>query len=248
MPVLRRSLCFAVAAAACAAAAQDSARPNAAMSVPAGDPFAAAPDPRPAPAFRAAAPEQTPARTPISRSGVPPEEADRPSAAATLQKGAWTSGTAVLVIAAVGVWLTILLRRKNPAAAGGLPAEAVEVLGRRRLDGRNSVGLVRVGGRVLVLGIGEGGLSTLCEVDDPAEVDRLAGACRTGQGPGFAAMLQGVARPREAGRPRPGGAGLEGAARTPTRRPPEQPPERPPAREMADFPGRRGRLDVTTPG
>ncbi|WP_162130564.1 flagellar biosynthetic protein FliO [Schlesneria paludicola] len=58
-----------------------------------------------------------------------------------------------------------------------LPDEALEVLGRRTLEPRASVHLVRLGSRVLLLGVGGDGVRTLSEIDDPVEVERLIRAC-----------------------------------------------------------------------
>ena len=231
------------------------------------------------------------ARTPINRGpAAATDPAGRPSAAATLREGAWTSGTAVLLLAGVGLGL-VMLRRRSPTLAGGLPPEAVTVLGRQRVDARNAVTLLRVSGRVLIVGVGEGGMRTLATVEEPAEVDRLAGLCRRpSAAPGFAAMLQSAAgqvasvssaarrgqgeRPAEspaARRTVPPPAEQPPSTRPPSTRPPStlppstQPPStQPPSNQpplqpalrgptaqrpvMADLPGRRGRLDVTTPG
>lgn len=58
-----------------------------------------------------------------------------------------------------------------------LPNEAFELLGRRTLEPRAAVHLVKLGSRVLLLGVGADGVRTLSEVDDPAEVERLIRAC-----------------------------------------------------------------------
>lgn len=223
-----------------------------------------------------AAPEWPPAdrgRTPIGRGSASETDPDgRPSAAATLKKGTWTSGMVVLLLALCGGVTVLTLRKRNPVLAGGLPDEVVAVLGRRRVDGRNSVGLLRVGRRMLVVAVGDGGIQTLCEIDDPVEVDALAGACRAGGGESFGQMLRGVL-PGPNSRPAPSATAASAnptpatptvphatarAAATRSTAPQAQPrPRTPlrdaaqtvPAREMADLPGLRGRtrLDVTTP-
>ena len=169
-------------------------------------------------------------RTPIGRGGEAAQtDGGRPSAAATLRKGMWSSGSAVVVLAVVGGAVVRTLRKRNPQTAGALPREAVDLIGRQRLDAKNAVGLLRVGRRLLIVGIGEDGLRTLGEVTDAAEIDRLAGLCRpAGPGGGFAAMLQSA---------------------VPKAKPAAGPAPKKPA--MADLPGLRGerpgRLDVTTP-
>ena len=54
----------------------------------------------------------------------------------------------------------------------------IEILGKRRIDSRQSIHLVRLGSQILVLGSTATGLRTLTEVTDPVEVDYLAGLCR----------------------------------------------------------------------
>ena len=59
-----------------------------------------------------------------------------------------------------------------------LPIDALELLGRRTIEPKVAVHLVRCGSRVLVLGVGSDGVRTLSEIDDPEEVERLTDACR----------------------------------------------------------------------
>lgn len=70
------------------------------------------------------------------------------------------------------------LKSRTPSAARGLPGEVFEVLGRKAIDPRTSVVLVRCGSRLLVLSQSPHGLSTLTEITDPVEIDCLAGLCR----------------------------------------------------------------------
>ena len=71
-----------------------------------------------------------------------------------------------------------LFQRHAPNAVTRIPTEAIEILGRRPVDQRQSIHLVRCGSRILVLGSSANGLTTLAEVTDPVEVDYLAGLCR----------------------------------------------------------------------
>lgn len=72
------------------------------------------------------------------------------------------------------VWLT----RHGPASLRGLPAEALELLGKRMIEPRVSIHLVRCGPKILVLGVAPDGVRTLTEITDPVEIDLMAGACR----------------------------------------------------------------------
>jgi hypothetical protein len=64
-----------------------------------------------------------------------------------------------------------------PQTARLLPKEAVETLGRMPLPGRRQGQLLRVGNKVILVSFSAGGADVLVEIDDPAEIDRLAGLC-----------------------------------------------------------------------
>jgi len=96
---------------------------------------------------------------------------------------------------ASGQWMTTLLglsiviglilsfayafRKHIPLATKILPPDIVEVLGRRFIDQRNCVQLIRCGNRILIVAHSPThGLQTLGEITDPVEVDALAGRCK----------------------------------------------------------------------
>ncbi|MHB1035585.1 MAG: flagellar biosynthetic protein FliO [Pirellulales bacterium] len=83
----------------------------------------------------------------------------------------------------VGLFLGVvwLIRRGMPAGAMVLPREAVEVLGRAALGGRQQAYLVRCGNKLLLVSVSPAGCETLTEIIDPLEVDRLAGLCQQSQ-------------------------------------------------------------------
>ena len=64
-------------------------------------------------------------------------------------------------------------------AAGAVGGGACEVLARVKLEPRASMHVVRVGGRVLLIGSAADGLTALGEIDDPVEAEALAASCRT---------------------------------------------------------------------
>ena len=109
-----------------------------------------------------------------SSSGSSGESPGRRSSAG----GLWTSFASLAALVLVLVGGARLWKKHGPQHATAVPTEAVEILGRRPLDVRHSVVLVRLGSRILVLGSGPGGLQTLTELSDPVEVDFLAGQCR----------------------------------------------------------------------
>jgi flagellar biogenesis protein FliO len=80
----------------------------------------------------------------------------------------------------LGLFLLVIwsVRRGMPKGAGMLPAEAVEVLGRAPIAGRQHVHLVRCGNKLVLLSAHGAGVETLTEISDPAEVERLQEICR----------------------------------------------------------------------
>ena len=128
---------------------------------PSASPLAEAPrriTPRPASGQTAA----TPGRSPAAR-GVP---------------SPWTAFGSLAVIVGLIVVAARVWKTHGPPIGGGLPSDALEILGRRPLDRRNAIQIVRCGSRILILGVGEDGLRTLAEISDPAEVESLTGICR----------------------------------------------------------------------
>ena len=88
----------------------------------------------------------------------------------------WLAGMVALILGAA-----TLLRKHVPGLSGYLPAEALQVLGKRPLTARHTLHLVRLGSRILVIGSSPQGLNTLGEIRDPVEIDFIAGACREAQ-------------------------------------------------------------------
>lgn len=121
------------------------------------------------------------------------QQTEPPPAAEMLRTGAWTSGLAVVILALIGVTIVTFLKRRHPELSGGLPREVCDVLGRKRIDPRTSVCLVRLNNRILVLGVTADSVAQLSEIDDPVEVDQLAGLCRVSEGntlPSFRGLLR----------------------------------------------------------
>ena len=82
-----------------------------------------------------------------------------------------TAGAVAGVLVALGAVLALMLgtlrvlKRFAPAAVGGRARLPLEVVQRLSLGPKQGVAVVRVGGRVLVLGTGEGGVQPLAELD-----------------------------------------------------------------------------------
>jgi flagellar biogenesis protein FliO len=146
------------------------------------------------------APRNAPARRTI----------DKPSAPTpTTAIGTVVSSLAIVL----GLFLAIVWcsKRFAPAGSAQLPREAVELLGRAPLAGRQSMQLIRVGNRLLLVALSAGGAETLSEITDPVEVEHLAGLCRRGKTDSatasFSRALSQLASEPESPRARTRGAG-----------------------------------------
>jgi flagellar biogenesis protein FliO len=97
--------------------------------------------------------------------------------------GPRTMGAIITVVGSLAVVLGLfwacawLMRRGLPNNARRLPTEAVDVLGRAPLAGRQQMHVLRFGNKLLLVCISASGVDTLGEITDPAEIDRLAGLC-----------------------------------------------------------------------
>ncbi len=185
---------------ACASAqAQAQAARERMTRMAAGPPAVAGPaSPEPV-SVEAAPPAGTEAQPLAPRTAASRDAEPLPSAGS----GGGSAGGYVLpTLAALGVVLGILYGLKVVAAKlGGItparPSASVEVLSRTAIGPKGHVLLLRVGGRVLVVGdSAAGGLRTLDRIDDEDEVAELLRATTAAAGPGidFGALLASVGR------------------------------------------------------
>jgi flagellar biogenesis protein FliO len=122
---------------------------------------------------------------------------DNSQSRSDLSPGSILAALAFVIVIILG--LARLFIRKSPYVMTGIPREAVDVLGRRTLDPRNSVYVVQVGSKILLLGSSAAGMNTLSEITDPIEVATLTSLCRAEQSkrPDVSHWLAGIFR-REA--------------------------------------------------
>lgn len=75
------------------------------------------------------------------------------------------------------VWL---MRKTNPKANAGLPSEVFELVGTSRLNAKQTLQLVRLGSKLLLLVHGDEGTHPIAEITDPEEVEYLTSVCNQG--------------------------------------------------------------------
>ena len=90
----------------------------------------------------------------------------------------WKTLIVLAVIVAVILAAAKHLKKHGPRLSGGIPADAMELLGKRAIDRGQLIYLVRLGSRILIIGSSAAGLQTLGEINDPVEIDYLSGLCR----------------------------------------------------------------------
>ena len=97
---------------------------------------------------------------------------------ASTGSGLWTTiislTTIVSGLSFVAYWL-----RPYLGVTRGLPVEALELLGRRAIEPKVTIHLVRCGGKVLIVSVSPDGARTLSEITDPIEIQRLVAACHS---------------------------------------------------------------------
>jgi flagellar biogenesis protein FliO len=92
-------------------------------------------------------------------------------------------------------FLFVWFSKKNaPRSSGGLPREAVEVLGRVPSGSKQHMELVRLGNKLVLLSVTPGATTPLAEVIEPAEVERLSALCREGTGRRVSSAMQALSR------------------------------------------------------
>lgn len=115
---------------------------------------------------------------------LPPQgERKRSSKGSALgSKPPWmtTFGSLAVVLGAFFV-LAWFIRRTRPKGLGALPLEAVELLGRSPLDGKQHLQVVRFGNKLLLVAVSAGSAQTLCELSDADEINHVMQLCQKSQ-------------------------------------------------------------------
>jgi len=107
----------------------------------------------------------------------------------------WTTFGSLLILIAVILIAARLWKRHLPSVGGLLSGDVIELLGRKPIDQKRQLQLIRIGSRILVVGTWAEGMVTLTEITDPSEVDCIAGLCQDstpglGEGTPFANLFR----------------------------------------------------------
>jgi flagellar biogenesis protein FliO len=96
-------------------------------------------------------------------------------------QSAYTVITALAIVLGAFLLFAWAMRRAGKGGTSGrgtLPADVISVLGRVPLAARQFAELLRVGNKLVLVAQTPNGPTTLTEVNDPTEVDRLVGLCQ----------------------------------------------------------------------
>ncbi|HEV3136720.1 MAG TPA: flagellar biosynthetic protein FliO, partial [Pirellulales bacterium] len=120
-------------------------------------------------------------RSPKTLQLTPPSPDSRPGVRTGEIPSLVTGAASLGIVLGLFLLVVLVVRRGMPKNAALLPREAVEVLGRGPLVGKQQVHLVRCGNKILLVCALNAGVTTLTEITDPAEVERLTGLCQQGR-------------------------------------------------------------------
>lgn len=117
--------------------------------------------------------------TPRKESTPPAQAGNKLNSRSATGIAAWgTTGFGLAVVLILLYGGAKFFRRHLPGGAKFLPGEAVQVLGKRPLDFKQMIYLLRCGSKILIVGSSPQGLTTLGEITEPVEVNFLAGLCQ----------------------------------------------------------------------
>lgn len=99
-----------------------------------------------------------------------------------------TLGPLAIVMLTIG-GVTIVVRKLAPRGRMVAPAGAIRVVSRQEIGAKQSLALVRVGGRLVLVGVSPQGMSALTEFRDADEVAALVGAAERSRGESLSARF-----------------------------------------------------------
>ncbi|REJ73280.1 MAG: hypothetical protein DWQ29_19285 [Planctomycetota bacterium] len=108
-------------------------------------------------------------RTPIRRAEEPGAGSLRRSDRGSI----WSTVAMLSVVVGLSAVGIRVYRRQSRSGDRTSRHEIVRLIANRRLDGQSSVHVLQIGGRVLVVGAGSGGMTTLATFENPREIEQV---------------------------------------------------------------------------
>jgi flagellar biogenesis protein FliO len=139
------------------------------------------PAPAVEPAGRRLAPPSNRVAPPTSASGQSTTEARKAFDFGLPVQSMYTVVTALAIVIGAFLVFAWALRKGNKNSRGRrelVPADAVSILGRVPLAARQFAELLRVGNKLVLVAMTPAGPTTITEITDAAEVDRIVGLCQ----------------------------------------------------------------------
>jgi flagellar biogenesis protein FliO len=133
---------------------------------------------------------QEEAPLPLARPRALPEGQSKTLSQTATTRGTLATFTTICLVVGAACAMVWLARRGLPTTRGQLPEEALECLGRASLGPKLEVHLLRIGGKLLLVGSTANSHQTLTEITAPEEVERIVAACSTERGASVAASMQ----------------------------------------------------------
>ncbi|HET6427440.1 MAG TPA: flagellar biosynthetic protein FliO [Phycisphaerae bacterium] len=113
---------------------------------------------------------------------------------------------ALAIVVGLLFGLRWLLRRLGARGQAAADSDVIQVLARMSLSPKERLLLVRLGGRLVLVGSGTAGLTALCEITDPLEVSELTERAAAAGGTGLKDLFRGKSRRRGEAPPDAGAA------------------------------------------
>jgi flagellar biogenesis protein FliO len=139
------------------------------------------------------------AASPAAESTLVPKRNPAPTAPSPLKSslpgrvGTMSMIWPLLIVAGAIFTFAMMLKKWGPGRRGTIARNGLQVLTRQYLSNKQSLCLIRLGRRVVFLGVTPERISTLAQVDDPEEVASLVGTIERNTPSSFTAKLSGFA-------------------------------------------------------
>lgn len=104
----------------------------------------------------------------------------------------WRGGVALLAVLVLIIALAALWRRFNPAARALAQAGCMQVLVRTSITPKQSLCLIKLGNRLLLLGISPNHIASVATIDNPEEITHLLGLIESRSANSISATFSGI--------------------------------------------------------